>query len=101
MNLNKYKKLNLAYFYMDKFTKCKMEQCTKLNYVYFYYCHGIKSVNLKKAKALKGADIYRCKKLTSKGLKTVKKTKITKNKGRWWETKKAWRKIVNDIYKSM
>ena len=78
-----------------------MEQCTKLNYVYFYYCNGIKSVNLKKAKALKGADIYRCKKLTSKGLKTVKKTKITKNKGRWWETKKAWRKIVNDIYKSM
>ena len=101
INCNKYKKLNLAYFYANKFTKCKMEQCTKLNYVYFYCSDRITSVNLKKAKALKGADIYSCKKLTSSGLKTVKKTKITKNKGRWWETTKAWKKIVDSIYKSM
>ena len=101
INLNKYKNLNLAYFYANKFTNCRIERCTKLNYVYFYCSERITSVNLKKAKALKGADIYCCKKLTSRGLKTVKKTKITKNKGRWWETTKAWKKIVDDIYKSM
>ena len=91
LNLNKYKNLNLAYFYSNKFTKCKIEQCTKLNYVYFYGSTRITSVNMKKAKALKGVDIYCCKKLTPSGLKTVKKTKITKNKGRWWETTKAWK----------
>lgn len=101
INLNKYKNLNLAYFYAGKFTKCKMEQCTKLNYVYFYCSDRITSVNLKKAKALKGVDICYCKKLTSSGVKTVKKTKITKNKGRWWENAKAWEKIIDDIYESM
>ena len=91
----------MAYFYAGKFTKCKMEQCTKLNYVYFYCSDRITSVNLKKAKALKGVDICYCKKLTSSGVKTVKKTKITKNKGRWWENAKAWEKIIDDIYESM
>lgn len=101
INLNKYKNLNLAYFYANKFTKCQIEQCTKLNYVYFYCSEQITSVNLINAKALKGVDICYCKKLTSSGLKTVKKTKITKNKGRWWETTKAWKKIIDDIYESM
>lgn len=101
INLNKYKKLNLAYFYANKFTRCRIEQCTKLNYVYFYCSDQITSVDLKKAKDLKGVDIYNCKKLTSSGVKTVKKTKITKNKGRWWETTKEWKKIIDDIYKSM
>lgn len=36
---------------------------------------------MKKAKDLKDVDIYNCKKLTSSGVKTVKKIKITKNKG--------------------
>lgn len=101
INLNKYKNLNLAYFYANKFTKCQIEQCTKLNYVYFYCSDQITSVNLINAKTLKGVDICYCKKLTSSGLKTVEKTKITKNKGRWWETTKAWEKIIDDIYKSM
>ena len=101
INLNKYKKLNLAYFYANKFTKCQIEQCTKLNYVYFYCSDQIASVNLINAKSLKGVDICCCKKLTSSGVKTVKKTKITKNKGRWWETTKEWKKIIDDIYKSM
>lgn len=101
IDLNKYKNLNLAYFYANKFTKCKMAKCTKLNYVYFYCSDQIKSVNLTNAKALKGVDIYNCKKLTSSGVKTVKKTKITKNKGRWWESTKTWKKIIDDIYKSM
>lgn len=101
INLNNYKNLNLAYFYANKFTKCQIEQCTKLNYVYFYCSDQIASVNLKKAKALKGADIYSCKKLNSNGLKTVKTTKITKNKGRWWESTKEWKELIDDIYKSM
>lgn len=101
INLNKYKKLNLAYFYANRFTKCKVEKCTKLNYVYFYFCNRIASVNLKKAKAFKGADLYRCKKLTPAGLKTAKKVKITRNRGRWWEMQKTGRKIVNSIYKSI
>ena len=101
VNLNKYKNLNLAYFYANKFTKCKMEQCTKLDYVYFYCSDQIASVNLKNAKSLKGVDIYACKKLTSSGVQTVKKTKITKNKGRWWETSKSFKKIVDNIYESI
>ncbi len=101
INLNKYKNLNLAYFYADQFTKCKMEQCTKLYYVYFYCSDQIASVNLKNAKSLKGVDIYNCKKLTSGRVKTVKKTKITNNKGRWWETTKTFAKILDDIYDSM
>ena len=100
INLNKYKKLNLAYFYVDKFTKCQMEQCTKLNYAYFYCSDQISSVNLKNAKSLKGADVYKCKKLTPSALKTVKKTKITTNKGRWWEASKEFQKIIDDIYGS-
>lgn len=78
-----------------------MAKCTKLNYVYFYCSDQISSVNLTNAKALKGVDIYNCKKLTSSGVKTVKKTKITKNKGRWWESTKTWKNIIDDIYKSM
>lgn len=101
INLNKYKNLNLAYFYAMKCTKCEIEQCTKLNYVYFYCMDNIRSVDLKKAKSLKGADIYSCKKLKPSGLKTVKTTKITKNKGRWWESTDTWKSIVDDIYKSM
>ena len=36
---------------------------------------------MKKAKDLKGVDIYNCKKLTSSGVKTVKKQKLQKTKG--------------------
>lgn len=101
INLNKYKNLNLAYFYAVKCTKCQIEQCTNLNYVYFYCSDQITSVNLKKAKSLKAVDIYNCKKLKTSTIKTVKGTKKTVNKGRWWESTEAWTNLVDDIYKSM
>lgn len=100
IDLNKYKKLNMAYFYANKYTKCQMDKCTKLNYVYFYCMNDITSVNLKNAKNLKGVDVYSCKKLTPSGVKTVKNAKVTKNKGRFWESTKTWEKLVDDIYKS-
>lgn len=101
IDLNKYKKLNLAYFYANKYSECKFNQCTKLNYVYFYCMDNLRSVDLRNAKSLKGADIYCCNNLSSSGLKTVKGTRVTKNQGRWWESTDTWRKLFDDIYKSM
>lgn len=101
INLNKYKNLNMAYFYADKCTKCAMDQCTKLNYVYFYCMDNIRSVDLKKAKSLKAVDIYNCKNLKNSAVKTVKGTKKTVNKGRWWESTDTWRKLAESVYNSM
>ena len=100
LNLNKFKQLDLAYFYSNKFTTCKFDRCTKLKYVYFYCCNQISSVDLHYAKALKGIDIYYCKKLNTEEIKSPKTAKITINQGRWWESTKDWQKIFSDIYQS-
>ena len=99
IDLNKYKNLKIAYFYAGKFVECKLDQCTKLKYAYFYQSDNIKSVDLRKAKGLKAVDIYGCKNLKVKEVKTVKTTKKTVGKGRQWETTDAWKKLVEDIYK--
>lgn len=101
IDLNKYKKLNLAYFYSNKYTECKLNQCTKLNYVYFYCMDNIRSVDLRNAKSLKALDVCNCKNMKSSAVKTVKSTRKTDNKGRWWESTDTWRKVFDDIYKSM
>ena len=101
IDLNKYKKLNLAYFYANKYSECKLDQCTKLNYVYFYCMDNLRSVDLRNAKSLKGADIYKCKNMKSSAVKTIKSTKKTDNQGRCWESTDTWKKIYDDIYKSM
>lgn len=101
IDLNKYKKLNMVYFYSNKYSECKLNQCVKLNYVYFYCMDNIRSVDLRNVKSLKGADIYNCKNLSSSGLKTVKGTRVTKDKGRWWESTDTWRNLVDGIYKAM
>ena len=101
IDLNKYKKLNLAYFYSNKFRQCKMKRCTELKYVYFYGMNDVRSVDLRNAKSLKGADICYCGGLNNRRLKAVKTARVTKNKGCWWETTNSWKKLVDQIYKSM
>lgn len=101
IDLNKYKKLNLAYFYSNKFRQCRMSRCTALKYVYFYGMNDVSSVDLRKAKSLKGVDICYCGGLNARRLKTVKAARVTKNRGCWWEDTNAWKKLVDQIYKSM
>ena len=101
IDLNKYKKLNLAYFYSNKYAECKLNQCTKLNYVYFYCMDNIRSVDLRNAKSLKAVYVCNCKNMKSSAGKTVKRTRKTDNQGRWWESTDTWRKLFDDIYKSM
>lgn len=101
IDLNKYKNLEIAYFYSGVFAECELDQCTKLKYAYFYRLDTIKSVDLRKAKGLKAVDIYGCKNLNVNKVKTVKTTKKTVGKGRQWETTDTWRNLVDSIYKSM
>ena len=54
---------------------------------------------MKKAKDLKDVDIYNCKKLTSSGVKTVKKQKLQKTKGVFMSALKKLRTTENRLKK--
>lgn len=97
INVNQYKNLYVLELYACDLPKCQVDKCTKLKYAYFYCVDNMTSIDLSKAKGLKGVDVCYCKKLTPATVKTVKGVKITKNQGRWWESTKAGQKLWQEI----
>lgn len=98
LNLNKYKNLQQFYAYGSDVRKVTLNQCTKLRYVYFYYCNKIRSLNLTANKKLRGMDAYASKGLTKSTVKVPKSAKVTWNKGKWWYSTKSYKKDMKNIY---
>lgn len=99
LNVNAYTNLQQLYVYKCNLSKAQLNKCKNLRYLYFYFCDKIKNVDISKNTKLRGIDIYSCKGLSKKTVKTYKKTKLTWNKGKWWYSTDAYSKDMNNLYK--
>lgn len=97
LNLNKYKNLQQLYLYSCDVKRMKINKCKDLRYLYFFFVDKIKSVNVKANKKLRGIDMYSTPTLKKGNIKRPKKTKVTRQKGKWWYSTKAYKKDMKKL----
>lgn len=101
LNLNQYKNLQQLYVYNSNYKSVKVNKCKELRYIYMWYCNKMKGLKLSSNKKLIGADFYKNAGLTKSNVKRPKGAKVTWNKGKWWYGTKAYKKLMNKMYKKM
>lgn len=87
LDLNSYTNLQLLYVYNSDITNLKVNKCTDLRYLYFYYCSKIKSLDLTKNKKLIGFATVSAPGLTEKtvkGYKNADKAIFNSKNGKFW-----------------
>lgn len=96
LDLNSYKNLQLLYVYNSDIANLKINKCTDLRYLYFYYCSKIKSLDLSKNKKLIGFATVSAPGLTEKtvkGYKNAKKVTFNSKNGKWWYGTEEYNKL--------
>lgn len=101
LDLNKYKALQQVYVYQSNFRKVCVKRCSKLRYIYFYFCRKMKNLDLSKNRRLVGMDFYQSPGLTKKTVKRPKKAKCTWGKGKWWYGTKTFQKDMEKIHSTL
>lgn len=103
LNLNEYTGLQLLYVYNSDITNVKINKCTDLRYLYFYYCSNIKSLDLSKNKKLIGFSTVTTPGLTEKtvkGYKNADKATFNSKDGKWWYGTEEYQELMQSLWQS-
>ena len=94
LNLDKYTNLEELDLFGTKIGTLNVSKCKNLAYMFICRNNTLKSLDVKANTKLKGIDVYECKYLTKSKVKANSKTKVTQNKGEWYENSSAYKTMI-------